>query len=750
MTNLSRIKTHKRCKHTAFLIFLFSIVLISQNNPHKAPLYWSVYEHHIVKEQNGVFDNYIPESELMANIDWIDENLKDLGFSMICMDGWGDVSNINENGYRSSHSEHWEHNFEWWSNYLQSRGMLLGMYGNPLWIHVDQFDTTKKIVGTDINVSSLIDPNEESLWFTWAQVNRPGAEEYVKGYIQYYADMGIKYFRVDFLSWFETGYDRYLGTVGPNRPREYYETALRWMREACDSNGMFLSLVMPNLFNEAELEKKYGHMFRINEDTGYGEWWKFSEKDRGHRFDEWSQYANAFDGFTYWSQVTGRNKVILDGDFIRINTFETDSEKRTVISAHLIAGGPLTISDQYNTIGDDIRLYQNVEMLELNYDGFVGKPLTNDPTNMESQIWTGQMSSGDWIVALFNRESETQTRSFNFSDLGFVGEVLVRDLWQHSELGMMGSITAGIPPHGCLILKISDEVSSLEKQEITFASIEDKVYGEGDFELSAVSSSRLPVEFEIALGPAAVEGNIVKLNGQSGKVFVVAKQPGDETYSAAIPKVQSFNVTGGHQPQMYIAGTFTDWNLNIEMYLANDIWVAEDVQISAGNHELKFANTNNWSGDDWGNATGLSGTARLATGGDPNISFSIYEGGTFDIYFNDISLEYSIGSEMSAVDESKDIPLNYELSQNYPNPFNPATIISFTVANLFHDRQGGGNVKLIVYDILGREVKILVNQILLPGSYEVKFDGSNLPSGTYFYTLISGHFTQAKKMLLVK
>ncbi len=77
--------------------------------------------------------------------------------------------------------------------------------------------------------------------------------------------MGVKYLRVDFLSYYESGRDVNLSySVGPtNRPRADYEKALRWMREACDKNGMLLSLVMPNLNNEAELENRYGHMIRV-------------------------------------------------------------------------------------------------------------------------------------------------------------------------------------------------------------------------------------------------------------------------------------------------------------------------------------------------------------------------------------------------------------------------------------------------------------------------------------------------------
>ena len=84
--------------------------------------------------------------------------------------------------------------------------------------------------------------------------------------------------------------------------------------------------------------------------------------------------------------------MILDGDFIRLNTFANDEERKTAISLHLLAGGPLSVADQYNTVGDSLRFYQNREMLALNEDGFVGKPLTNVPTDERSQIWTGQMA----------------------------------------------------------------------------------------------------------------------------------------------------------------------------------------------------------------------------------------------------------------------------------------------------------------------------------------------------------------------
>ncbi len=97
------------------------------------------------------------------------------------------------------------------------------------------------------------------------------------------------------------------------------------------------------------------------------------------------------------------------------------------------------------------------------------------------------------------------------------------------------------------------------------------------------------------------------------------------------------------------------------------------------------------------------------------------------------------------------VPGEFSLSQNYPNPFNPATKIKFSIPLSRGVSEGRGMlVRLIVYDILGREVASLVNERLSPGSYEVEWDGSDYPSGVYFYKLITSGYTETRKMVLLK
>ncbi|MBE2227126.1 MAG: T9SS type A sorting domain-containing protein [Ignavibacteria bacterium] len=103
---------------------------------------------------------------------------------------------------------------------------------------------------------------------------------------------------------------------------------------------------------------------------------------------------------------------------------------------------------------------------------------------------------------------------------------------------------------------------------------------------------------------------------------------------------------------------------------------------------------------------------------------------------------------VSITTQSQETPEIFNLKQNYPNPFNPQTKIKFDIpANV---RGQTSNVKLIIYDLLGREVTSLVDEELKPGTYEADWDGSNYSSGVYFYKLISNDFVETKKMVLMK
>ena len=101
------------------------------------------------------------------------------------------------------------------------------------------------------------------------------------------------------------------------------------------------------------------------------------------------------------------------------------------------------------------------------------------------------------------------------------------------------------------------------------------------------------------------------------------------------------------------------------------------------------------------------------------------------------------GMPVGVLQINNTLPVEYSLFQNYPNPFNPQTKIKFAVPK-------ASFTKLVIYNLLGREVTTLVNEELRPGAYEADWDGSNFSSGVYFYKIISGDFVETKKMVLMK
>jgi hypothetical protein len=105
--------------------------------------------------------------------------------------------------------------------------------------------------------------------------------------------------------------------------------------------------------------------------------------------------------------------------------------------------------------------------------------------------------------------------------------------------------------------------------------------------------------------------------------------------------------------------------------------------------------------------------------------------------------QFSTDTTSTDVEEEIDVPEAFALEQNYPNPFNPSTTLNFELSTMSH-------VDLRVFDLLGREVAVLVNEERMPGTYAATWNASGCASGAYFYTLRAGEFRETKRMILVK
>jgi hypothetical protein len=425
------------------------------------PLYWSTYGY------ESRTNTLIPEDVWKANVDWVAANFRDYGYRMVCTDGWIDnTQRITRHGYIVSQADDWKHDWAWWAEYLKSKGLELGVYYNPLW-------ATKSAVGNpavtvvgrpDIKVADLVNAGD---FFNgpgtlqWIDTTRDGAEEYVKGYVSYFRELGAVFLRIDFLAWYENGYDQSGVTTGAAHGRDSYLQALEWMSEA--AGDMQLSLVMPNLFNHGAGERKYGDLVRINNDVSFGTWFHLSGFRQTWQ-PEWSQWDNPFLGFTGFADISGRGQLILDGDPLIMQSFSRDAERRTAINLFTMAGAPIAITDRVDTIGENAKFFQNHEVLALREAGLVGKPVFNnshafeyDPSSRDPERWIGQLPDGRWAVALFNRDDDdTRTKGIDFAAvLGFTGPAAVRDLWAHHDLGSMTHYEVALAARASVLLLVT-------------------------------------------------------------------------------------------------------------------------------------------------------------------------------------------------------------------------------------------------------------------------------------------------------
>ncbi|MFV1980700.1 MAG: Ig-like domain-containing protein, partial [Rhodothermia bacterium] len=143
------------------------------------------------------------------------------------------------------------------------------------------------------------------------------------------------------------------------------------------------------------------------------------------------------------------------------------------------------------------------------------------------------------------------------------------------------------------------------------------------------------------------------------------------------------------------------------------------------------------------NVIGIPDTTWLITVLDPG-TYHWRVGADNPVGFSGFSVARSfIVGTIVATEAPDDVPERFELQQNYPNPFNPSTTVAYQTPISSH-------VRLVVYDVYGREVRVLVDDQKQPGSYTVTFEGSGLASGTYVYRIAVGDWVQSRTMILLK
>jgi type IX secretion system substrate protein/beta-propeller repeat-containing protein len=212
-----------------------------------------------------------------------------------------------------------------------------------------------------------------------------------------------------------------------------------------------------------------------------------------------------------------------------------------------------------------------------------------------------------------------------------------------------------------------------------------------------------------------------------------------------------YNSTGDFQWSAMYTGQGVDYDVpySINADADGNIYVTGYTTVSPGNKDfiiLMYDTTGvlRWQSSYNGTGGGSDISCFVVSDNEGNFYISGNSPGkstTSDI----VTIKYS---RFSGIQNASDVyPYTFKLYQNYPNPFNPTTKIKFDISPSPLERAG---VRLIIYDLLGREVATLVNETLKPGTYEVEWDGSIFASGVYLYSLITSEFTETKKLILLK
>jgi ligand-binding sensor domain-containing protein len=290
-------------------------------------------------------------------------------------------------------------------------------------------------------------------------------------------------------------------------------------------------------------------------------------------------------------------------------------------------------------------------------------------------------------------------------------------------------------------------------------------------------------------------GGVILAGGDNGRILH-STDFGKTTVQDSVTDTGVFAVADGGHGLLY-AGTFqkgvyrssdsgktwTQKNTGLSNFYVRSLLIREGGSILAGTDGGLFLSTD--MGESWTSVTtGLFsvrallsiGASRIVAVGWKGVSFSSDYGSTWGLV-NDglwpsevrsIAIDNSgylyagmanggvfksVGATAVEIAASSSVPEGFALMQNYPNPFNPTTTVRFTIGGvvaLSGSEGPASRVRLVVCDLLGREVAVLMNEVKDPGTFSVTFDAAQLASGVYFYRLTAGDFTATKTMLLVR
>jgi hypothetical protein len=328
------------------------------------------------------------------------------------------------------------------ATYVHGRGLKLGIYLVP-GLDKSVWTANSPILGTSYHAQDIVsDTTQPGNTLAGGALkidfSKPGANEYIQSCADLVASWGVDFIKMDF--------------VGPGGGRVQADNRadIQAWRQALDKTGRPIWLELSNSLAIADVAiwKMYANGWRITGDIeNYG----------GTTLTTWAKVSGRFNAAAKWAQYAGPGGWN-DLDSLElgagINDGLTSDERQTTMTLWAVSAAPLSLGADLTTLdGADLVLMTNAEVIAVDQAGIAAHPLSSASNQ---QVWVAKNTDGSLTVALFNLDTAAATVTVHFSDLGVSGPASVRDLWTHTDLGLMtGSYGATLPAHGSELLTIA-------------------------------------------------------------------------------------------------------------------------------------------------------------------------------------------------------------------------------------------------------------------------------------------------------
>ncbi len=388
----------------------------------------------------SLYRNHPTEGEIRIQADALGAKFKASGYTYVNIDaGWSE--GVDEFGRPKPDLTRFPSGILSLAEHLHRKGLKLGIYLTP-GLPKNVWDANSPIRGTRYHARDIADADQNGNTLGKADridYAKPGAAEYVQSCADLVASWGVDFIRMDF--------------VGPgdgkvpadNRPDiQHWNAALKKT-----GRPIWLELSSSLEFRYAEFWRRYSNGWRIEADIeSYG---------AGRQLTTWNRVARRFDNVARWARYAGPGGWN-DLDALEIgsgaSTGLTLDERRTTMTLWSISCAPLYIgADIRNVDGADYSMLTNPEVIAVDQSGHVAAPLAQ---LSPQQVWRSRNPDGTFTVALFNLSSASAGVAVTWSELGFAGNAMTRDLWSRADLGVnRKGFSATLPAHASRLLRIS-------------------------------------------------------------------------------------------------------------------------------------------------------------------------------------------------------------------------------------------------------------------------------------------------------